>query len=403
MNSRKYLIAAFFCGTTILNSIGQSLPIQQEYATSIDRILDRSPKIEEARNSDRSEVLKLRSENRLSQPELEFEHLWPKHSGENRWSIGISQSFDFPTLYSQRSKQAGIVDELMQAERFARECELRYAVELELIDLAALNKRESIYAARRERLERIMQMVERAATAGELTVMELNRVKLDHARTILLLDDIEPERATIIENISALTGLESTDIQYLIPSTKSFPYLETEVEAPTAAELNQLPAMSSLRLAKDAAQQTEKIAKMSRLPGVSLGYRHAFEEGMHFNGFSVGITLPVYSDKSKRLAAEAESAALANATDSKRNEIMAAATARCIAANKLLRQIEILKAPLNDTANREVLIKAYKGGEMSLLEMLRELEPFDEAELELLDLRIRYQKAAAALSHKIFN
>ncbi|MDE7141660.1 MAG: TolC family protein, partial [Muribaculaceae bacterium] len=55
------------------------------------------------------------------------------------------------------------------------------------------------------------------------------------------------------------------------------------------------------------AEAEASVAKAGRYPSFSVGYRHAFEEGTHFDGFSVGIGLPLYSRRHSSEASDARS------------------------------------------------------------------------------------------------
>ena len=147
-----------------------------------------------------------------------------------------------------------------------------------------------------------------------------------------------------------------------------------------------------------AAEKAAEVAKISRTPGFSLGYRHVFEGGNHFNGLAVGMSLPVWNRRSEREAALA--ATLAARFEAQAAQTAATTSTRAAYANALRLQSQIAKlAPaLENSDNFNLLEKAYNGGQLSMLEYLTESAYFLKARLALLDLHEQYFSAASQLN-----
>lgn len=50
----------------------------------------------------------------------------------------------------------------------------------------------------------------------------------------------------------------------------------------------------------EAAKQNVKVANAENLPSLSIGYAHEFEDGMHFNGANLGVSIPLFSARERR-------------------------------------------------------------------------------------------------------
>ena len=104
-----------------------------------------------------------------------------------------------------------------------------------------------------------------------------------------------------------------------------------------------------------------------RLPGISLGYRHAYEEMSHFNGFSVGVTLPVYSRKHSLAAVRSRRMAAEFSSESLRMQLEQTVRVDFAGATTLRSQIALYAPVVENVNNLALLRKALDGGQLSLL------------------------------------
>ena len=145
-----------------------------------------------------------------------------------------------------------------------------------------------------------------------------------------------------------------------------------------------------------------KAAARSCLPGFSLGYRHQYEGGTHFNGLSVGIALPAWgASRSKAAArAEAEAAAL-------QAEAQTAATASQFDAQRrrvvaLGERLEAYDGALATSDYPALLRKSLDGGQISMLTYIQELNFFMEARIAREQAARDYHLALATLNKYAF-
>ncbi|MFG6381688.1 MAG: hypothetical protein K1V87_06245, partial [Muribaculum sp.] len=60
----------------------------------LDTVLGNNMALSSSQASNESELLQLKSENNLADPEVGVEHLWGRHDAKNKFNISVSQSFD---------------------------------------------------------------------------------------------------------------------------------------------------------------------------------------------------------------------------------------------------------------------------------------------------------------------
>mgnify|MGYP001026051452 CR=1 FL=1 len=342
-----------------------------------------------------AEVSEARAENMLADPEAEGEMLFPQGGGKNRWSVGLTQSFDWPGAYKARRHAADAIAELNGAIFKEQLYEARYEVRRDLIEIISATKET---AALREISVSMDELLARYRTAwdkGEATILDLNKLMVEAARAKAAVSAAEAERQRLItETFNAVPEEErpAPDSFAEYPLWKLEPYDEYLQEAMTCSHAEIIAAQGKL------AEAEASVTRAGRYPSFALGYRHAFEDGTHFNGFSVGIGLPVYSRRHTIEASQARVLAAANSAKQLENDLVTELKADYIAAESLAAQMRDMGPAVENADNLRLLRRAFDGGELSLLDYLREVNFFREALLEYNSLRRAYLLRIASLS-----
>ncbi|WP_289860307.1 TolC family protein, partial [uncultured Muribaculum sp.] len=86
--------------TTILTI---SLSAQaQNFDQLLNSVLSNNQAVASSRYANESELLNLKSENNLPDPEVEVEYQWGRHEVGDKFDINVSQGFDWPGVYRAR-------------------------------------------------------------------------------------------------------------------------------------------------------------------------------------------------------------------------------------------------------------------------------------------------------------
>ena len=129
---------------------------------------------------------------------------------------------------------------------------------------------------------------------------------------------------------------------------------------------------------------------MGWLPDLALSYKYSNEMGSKFNGFAVGVSVPIFANRNKVSASKSELIAaeltqkdvLADLESAIKTDYSHIVTAKS--------QIHSYNNVLESGNNEKMLQKALEGGQISLLDYLLELRYFLEAQQTLLDLEFEY-------------
>lgn len=382
----------------LLAVISAPVALADNFSQLSQAILENNAEIKAEMQRGRADVESAKAENALAQPEVEFEHMWNAGEGDNRWSVGVSQSFDWPGLYGARRALAADREVLAALNMQALELSTREEIDAALINYITATKRVEMFREVSVLLQRLETSVRQAFEHGESTILDVNKAVIESANTTARLLEAENMQAEALASLRAL-GLDGSDSALMTLLEKlEFPVSETRPDEDYYSALERHPAILKAEAEIRTARLEEQLSSKTRLPGFSLGYRHAFEDGKHFNGLSVGLELPIWSRRHSVEASKANTLAASFSKISTETSLRAELS-RKLAQSVLLReQITALAPAVDGTNNMLLLEKAYKGGQMSLLDYLRECAYFLDARMQLLDLQSEYASVTAALN-----
>lgn len=337
-----------------------------------------------------AEEANAQAENMLDGPEAEFEHLWASSSSDKKWNVGITQELSFPGLYSARSKAAEAKANASRLVLLSLKADKALAAKQLILDIINANERLKFYTDIASNLHRISTMTQRSFDIGEATILDLRKMQLaetDNDRTIAEI------RADINGLKAQLRGL-GAEIPESMETWNAYPVQLCE---PAGEETDgMLLAIHEAQVAANNAQA--KAVRMEAWPSLAVGYRHAFEENQHFNGLSVALKLPSFSQKKRRKAAALEAEALDFATRSQIISTTSENQGLYNTARELSDIMERYRDLSADNSYLQLLSKAYDGGELNIIDYLNEINLFSSARLAYLDLQYRYNLTLARLN-----
>lgn len=337
----------------------------------------------------------LKTDGNLPDPQFEGEFLAAPKGETDRWGAELSWSLEWPGVYSERKKESDL--RLLAAKErlnYDRAEKLGNIKSL-LLDFIFCSKKLDVINGLQQSNDSIFHYAEVSAKNGQITVLDLNKIRLEKANVTAAKAGVLNERAEIINSLTEIYGDDCSNL--LAGLNCEFP----EIYIPSETEMDMIsknsPDFKSALAESEAARRGKKLALMEALPNISFGYKHAFEDGVHFNGATLGISLPLFSSHNKQKAAQA--IILENEFN-----IEASASAASAEANALLNQLKLMKDQIDsiqpvllNTDHSALLIKAYEEGLISMIDYLTERNYFTSAHLELLSLRLSAAKAQISL------
>ncbi len=363
-------------------------------AHTVEEILDKSPEGKLARERYTAEYANIQTLNRLPDPEVEFEYKWGnKSEAGHKLDFGITQSFDWPGVYSARSREAEALRWVAYWSTAADYQNLRLrAIDL-MVELTYQNRQLALLDSIAATYEDLHRAYQRGRESGHTTLLDLKKIELEQLN--VRREVIEARNA----REEALTALMAFCPDYdwaSISTTTVYPNMEGPESGPSYSDesletwlyyATKYDAMLQLNTAQELLANTRlEVEQRSSLPSWSLGYRYANEDGYSFNGVAVGVSVPLWSSRSKVKAAKAQLKADQLASDTERDLLVQRVKSQFARARQLNQDCEEYRATLYSSDLPRLLKMALDGGEMSLLDYLQESAYFLQAHQQLLTL-----------------
>ncbi len=348
--------------------------------------------------SDAAKIEVMKGENMLEAPEVGFEHVWGADGVGNKWSLSVSQSFDWPGIYAARREAIRSSQTAMQYLRESALLDVRMEVRMALIDIIYTRQKINAISGLSENMGQLVESYRVAVERGEETRLDYNKAVLEKIDVDRELKSLEGQYDVLVSSLEALNGGNSVS-ELLAKLGDEYPaWTLTELVPNPELVKERDPQYAAAMASLDAGRLQEKVAKMSLYPGFSVGYVHEWEQGEKYNGFSFGMTLPFLYGRHKSKAAKLETEALAFEAEMQLLQRMGELTGIYKQAVTLGDFVDKYEKIIHDESNMLLLKKALDGGQISFLTYLQEVHYFHSAHNDYLDTLYQYQQSLAKLS-----
>lgn len=376
--------------TLLLTSFAISANAELKIQPIIDSVLNHNSELSTMRARIAAEKASFASVNNLDDPEVEFSHQWGQKGIGNKWEIEASQSFDWPGLYTARTRAGNAALQAMDAEYSARRNELAYEVRCAITDGAFAIKKVKLIERQLELFDSLQVVVQNGADKGEISILDVNKLKIERLRLKSRYDESWLSFEEAYAKLTSLAGGMALNDVSDFTEYPEMPLLSSTIYIERAKATSQDLAYS--RALDQAENANLEVVKKSALPGFTVGYTHEYEMGDHFNGLKVGVTLPIFSNRHKRAEIVARKEVIADRIRGKEAEIEGEIKGDCRTVSSLDREIAAYRDVLRSNNNPRLLKIAYEARHISLMDFLLEMNYFIEAEESLIDLQLRREQ-----------
>lgn len=368
--------------------------------TSVEEVLrsveTNNKELQASRQMVTAQKLEAKLDNNLPDPSVTYSHLYGNKEGMGfTGELIASQSFDFPSLYRQRSKLAR-----QKGESYDRQCEeIRQQILLQAkeacLDLIFLNQQKSLLEVRRKNAEQLAALYRQRLEQGDANILETNKIELELLNVRNEARMNETARVNKQRELEMLNGgivVRLTDTVYeAVEPPLSFADLRDEI-------LGNDRRLLSLQSAKAVSSRQISVNKTMGLPSFELGYRmNPSSGGERFNGFLVGISIPLFSNRNNVKQAKAQSLytdlQLESMTTVVENELLQLYN-RSVA---LKTSIDEYGKALKKQNNLSLLNKAIQAGQISMIEYFVDVTTIYQSIQNQMQLQNEYQKVMAQL------
>lgn len=392
MNLTKTLAAALLAASSAVQA---ATPFDE----AVDMLVANNLTVKAEALRGTAEVENILSENQLSGPEAEFGRVWGSNSEVgNKWSLSVSQGFDWPGVYAARRRAASHADRASQLLRESAMLDARTQARQLLVDVIHLRQLINMQDSLASLSDRLLGYYKTAVEEGTETRLDYNKTVIEHISIHRQLHEYEMQWSELLSQLATFNGGE--DIGPILSRAGDvYPPEPAVIKAPSASVIKERDPMYAAA-AERAEQQKSLVAveKLSRLPGFSVGYEHETELEGSFNGFTIGLNLPSWGKSRKALAArlEAEAAML----DAEMAVVTQTSTLNAaeVRLEKLRHILEEYEPVINDPANIKLLAFAFKEKQITYPTFIQERNYFISARRDYIDTLYEYQTLLVTLS-----
>ena len=365
-------------------------------AQTIDEVLrsvaQHNKELQARQEWDKASALELQTRNNLEDPSVEYSPFFTRGiSGMSSSELVVTQGFDFPTLYAARRSSNRLQQEAIDSRRLSlRRNILLQAKEL-CLELIRLNRQQVLLEERAKNADELLLLFEKRLEEGDAGILEVNKIKMERMNVQTEVATNQAAHRTALQSLLALNGnmpLTFAQSDYpAMPLPPDYNTLRDEVMA-SDADLRAMDASAR------AAEKEVSVSRQGWLPRIEIGYRRNTSLDEKSNGFLVGGSFPLFSNRKKTRMARAQAIGTQLQRDAVRIEAEAAIQSRYNEAAQLQAALKAYDVPLMHHT-LALLKEAVKAGKLSVIEYYMEAGSIYEKHQAYNDLECRYQKLMA--------
>lgn len=336
--------------------------------------------------------MEVQTQNSLSDPTIDYSPFFAKGvDGVASSELVVSQEFDFPTLYAARRRSGKLQQEVLDRQQQAVRRTILLDAKNLCLDLIRLNQEKALLDARKKNADELLTLFEKRLQEGDAGILEVNKIKMERMNVQTEVTQNNAAHRTALQSLLAMNGnlpLEFTADTYpQIEKISDYNALYDEIML-TDADL-----LASDAAARAAAKEVS-VNKQNWLPKLSVGYRRNTSLDEKSNGFLIGGSIPLFSNRKKVKIARAQEVGARLQLDNARLQAEATVQSRY---NEVLQLQEAMKAydvPLmHETL--DMLKQAVMAGQLSIIEYYVEVDGVYRNLQAYIQIENQYQKLMA--------
>lgn len=331
----------------------------------------------------------------LANPEVEFGYLWGSPAGEgNRTDLGVTQSFDFPTAYRYKSQLAEGKNRQVDLTYDQQRREILQQARLICIELTYLLKMKKQLVERVGYARDLSDAYQKSFDQGNIDVLERNKTKLDLLNIEKQSQMNEVDITLQKSELQRMNGGQEILFDagnyfgYVFPLDFSEWFARTKENNPSLRMAEQEVVLS---------RKQEQLTRALNLPKITAGYTSERILGTALQGFSVGVSIPLWEGKNTVKHQKAQTVALQMQYDDNKLQFQNTLKSQYDKAYKLSVLLKEYQETLKVTNDYALLKKALDKGQLSLINYLLELAVYYDTIDKYLETEKDYQFAVAEL------
>lgn len=390
MNNLNILLA----GALLFASLSTATAQDAEILGQVER---NNTELQALRKRIDSEKYGYKAERALEAPEVGFDYLWgsPADIG-NRKDISVTQSIDIAALTGMRRRLADTRTELADLQYGIGRQRILLEARRLYINIVYCNAIAAELSARIALSGKIEASYRDMQARGETDMIEVNKAHIAYLSQKNALARNEVERESLLSELRRLNGGEPVEVnanEYM-PGTM----LPADFDSWYAEASQLIPELAYMQKSVEVGAAESRTARMANCPTLTAGYMAELVKGSNFRGLTLGVSIPIWSVRSKvRQANSSYEAARMEERDA--SSQMRASLKGLYDKTKGLQEIssELNSSLAVSTEAMALTEHKFQAGEISLIDSIMELSLYYDLQDEALAATRDYNLALAEL------
>ncbi len=331
-----------------------------------------------------------RAESSLPDPEVSFGYLW-----YGRKDVSVSQALDWALLTGRRRAAITAQDSLSNATYAVGRQDILRQTRVAFADVVYGNQLVNLLSVRLDAARRMEQVMRLRLAAGDARQTEVGDAALARARATALLTRAQSSLDAALAELKSLNGgVEIAVNDTLYSDDAPLPSDFTSWFSAIMPQIKELDvARSECRLA--CAQSSALRAQ--NIPQLTVGYMGEFTPDDHYEGVTIGLSIPIWSAGKRAKQARATIKAAQDRTTATlqlmRSRLESAHAQALMLGRIAAEQREALE--LND--NRALNLRALEDGLLTMAQAITSDDLYYSAAIESIEAEHDYQRVLAQL------
>ena len=349
-----------------------------------------------------SKKLELNASNNLSDPQFGAYYLpWGDHSTGDYSEFQISQTFEFPSVYSSRKRVIKSQQTQLELEYNAKRQAILLAAKKYCLELIYWDKKEILEQKRVQQAKQVFNQLKELYEKEEVGILDYNKAKVAWIQEQFKVSQIEVEQNNLLLLLKNLNGNIALNFEQA-------DYLNSLFIAAVDSVWNKKkgldPEILLLEKEEEIALEKVKFNKQKSLPNLTAGFNYQGVTNENYSGIYGGISIPLWNNKNKVKAAKASYNFQQLNTNSQVLRFYSDFEKQYNEYEILLSKFQEYQETLNGLNSDALLLKSYEMGEISFMEYYIELKFYQEATNAMVEMeRQLHQQKADILKYNIQN
>lgn len=364
-----------------------SLHAQTNFEAFLASVEKNNKEIISAKSLLEAEILNTKTGLLPENPFLEYGS-FPGSDGASgtRKVIGITQSFEFPTVYFLKAKVAKNEATAHEYQFLVKRKEVLEHAGLMFFEYIFLAKQNQILKERLSNAENLKVIIDKKLEVGGTSIIEANKTRLQYIELKSSFTEIECELNHQKEKLVYLNGNQ----EFIMSDTNYFNFTSPNIDSIIIEISNQSPEFLALDAKTQSSYYQLTTTKNQWLPDFSIGYEQETEPNATYKGIKLGLEIPLWNQANGIKHAKAKFNYYNDLSEDIKSQMISSISLLYEHTVEIKYILDEMKSSIENYSNQDYLHQAFEIGEISLIDYINELSFYYQIEDRILELEKEY-------------